>query len=68
MDKSKYGATKADSHKTSDKPDGPKEHMEAIRFLMAQAMTTRDDVARQALAKISGRLDALEGKKPEQTA
>ena len=54
------------THKTTaapvDKPDGPKEHVEAIRFLISELRKTSDDNAKASLDKVSHRIDLLEGK------
>jgi hypothetical protein len=45
-----------------DKPDGPKEHVAAIRYLIAELHKTADDNAKATLDKISHRVDLLQGK------
>ncbi len=45
-----------------DKPDGPKEHVAAIRFLIGELRKTADDNAKVSLDEISRRIDLLEGK------
>lgn len=56
----------ADEHKAkappADKPDGPKEHVAAIRYLISELTKTADDNAKDKLGKIAHRVDLLEGK------
>lgn len=46
-----------------DKPDGPKEHFETIRFLIDQIKAEKhSDATKAMLDKITNRLDLIEGK------
>jgi len=45
-----------------DKPDGPKEHVEAIRYLISELTKTSDDNAKDKLNQIAHRVDLLQGK------
>jgi len=46
----------------ADKPDGPKEHVEAIRYLISELTKTSDDNAKDKLDQIAHRVDLLQGK------
>jgi hypothetical protein len=53
----------------ADRSDGPKEHFEAIRYLIGQMQAERQsDATRAGLGKVVERLDVLEGKKDAKAA
>ena len=52
----------------ADKPDGPKEHVEAIRYHLNELQATNDEATKAIAQKISDRVDALEGKKDKASA